>query len=88
MVANPLHYIIGGFLFLVLYATPLLRLFPHLRWGIKIFFIYNDELKRLSNEYGEKARGTVSLKQIHDDLGASAKTNSTAGSGGTIDITV
>ena len=50
--------------------------------------IYNDELKRLSNEYGEKARGTVSLKQIHDDLGASAKTNSTAGSGGTIDITV
>ncbi|MCI6998422.1 MAG: hypothetical protein MR936_17015, partial [Eubacterium sp.] len=41
VVANPLHYIIGGFLFLVLYATPLLRLFPHLRWGIKIFFIYS-----------------------------------------------
>ena len=50
--------------------------------------IYNDELKRLTKEYGEKAKGTVSLKQIHDDLGTSAKNNSTAGAGGTIDITV
>ena len=50
--------------------------------------IYNDELKRLTKEYGEKAKGTVSLKQIHDDLGASAKANSTTGAGGTIDITV
>lgn len=49
---------------------------------------YNDELKRLTKEYGEKTKGTVSLKQIHDDLGASAKANSTTGAGGTIDITV
>ena len=48
VVANPLHYIIGGFLFLVLYATPLLRLFPHLRWGIKIFFIQTHEQKTVS----------------------------------------
>ena len=51
--------------------------------------IYNDELKRLSNEYGEKAKGNISYKQIMSDIessGASPKVDSP--SGGTIDITV
>lgn len=35
----------------------------------KFTSIYNDELKRLSDKYGEKSMGKVSLKQIHDDIG-------------------
>ena len=37
--------------------------------GRQFTAIYNDELKRLSSKYGEKAKGTVSLKQIHEDIG-------------------
>ena len=35
----------------------------------QFYSIYNDELKRLNNEYGENARGTVSMNQISKDLG-------------------
>ena len=35
----------------------------------KFTSIYNDELKRLSDKYGEKSMGKVSLKQIHEDIG-------------------
>ena len=30
--------------------------------------IFNDEFKRLKSEYGENAKGNISMKQIHDDL--------------------
>lgn len=34
----------------------------------KFTSIYNDELKRLSTEYGEKSKGMISLKTIKEDL--------------------
>ncbi|MDE5873147.1 MAG: hypothetical protein K2H07_04470, partial [Lachnospiraceae bacterium] len=50
--------------------------------------IYNDELARLKKEYGEQARGTISLQQIQSDLATGAKTASAAGSGSMVDYTV
>lgn len=41
--------------------------------------IYNDELKRLSNEYGEKSKGMISLKTIEDDLGKKCKKQNDVG---------
>lgn len=35
----------------------------------QFYSIYNDELKRLNDEYGENARGKTSMKQITQDLG-------------------
>ena len=39
--------------------------------------IYNDELKRLSERYGEKQYGNVSLNQIHNDMGTKKDSGST-----------
>ncbi len=50
--------------------------------------IYNDELARLKNEYGEQARGTVSFQQIQSDLTTGVKVASAAGSGSMVDYTV
>ena len=47
--------------------------------------IYNDELKRLSEQYGEKQYGNASLNQIHNDMG----TKKDNGSSGTyVDYTI
>ena len=35
----------------------------------QFYSIYNDELKRLNDEYGENARGKISVKQIAQDSG-------------------
>jgi len=35
----------------------------------QFYSIYNDELNKLNNEYGENARGSISLNQIEQDLG-------------------
>ncbi len=55
----------------------------------QFYSIYNDELKKLNNKYGEKARGTVSMKQIEQDLGVSKGSNANqTGLGGTVDYSV
>ena len=41
--------------------------------------IYNDELKRLSKEYGEKAKGMISLSTIEKDLGRNSNQQSNVG---------
>ncbi len=35
----------------------------------QFYSIYNDELKRLNNEYGENARGMISMEKMSNDLG-------------------
>lgn len=35
----------------------------------QFYSIFNDELKRLNDEYGENARGKISMKQIAQDSG-------------------
>lgn len=47
--------------------------------------IYNEENARLRKEYGENAKGTVSLQQIHADLNIKENTPSPDGVGGVID---
>lgn len=48
--------------------------------------IYNDELARLSKEYGQK--GSVSYQQIQSDLSASAKSVDEKGIGSAVDYTI
>lgn len=48
--------------------------------------IYNDEIARLKKEYGENAKGTISYRQIQNDLSNSGK--STSATGNTVDYSV
>ncbi len=43
----------------------------------KFTAIYNDELKRLTDEYGEQNKGKISLKQISQDMGGPTGDNNT-----------
>lgn len=55
----------------------------------QFYSIYNDELKKLNDSYGENARGTVSLKQIAQDFGSPKGTNTVQnGVGETVDYSV
>lgn len=55
----------------------------------QFYSIYNDELNRLNNVYGESARGIVSMKQISQDLGAQKGTNIVQnGIGETVDYSI
>lgn len=50
--------------------------------------IYNDELKRLKEEYGQNAKGNVPYQQIQSDLAVGMETAFGANVGGTVDYTV
>lgn len=49
---------------------------------------YNDELKRLSNKYGENAKGNISYKQIMNDLGRDRSSVTDSLKTGSIDIMI
>lgn len=55
----------------------------------QFYSIYNDELKRLNDKYGENARGTVSMNQIAKDFGEQKGNDIThTGIGETVDYSV
>ncbi|MDO5157122.1 MAG: hypothetical protein Q4D51_14290 [Eubacteriales bacterium] len=49
---------------------------------------YNDELKRLTNKYGEKSKGNISYKQIMNDLGRDRSSVTDSLKTGSIDIMI
>ena len=50
--------------------------------------IYNDELARLKEEYGEKAKGNVSYSKIKVDISAERSKEKNNNEGNTIDLQV
>ncbi len=55
----------------------------------QFYSIYNDELKKLNDKYGENARGKVSMNQISKDLGNQKGTSVVQnGIGETVDYSV
>ncbi len=55
----------------------------------QFYSIYNDELKKLNDMYGENARGTVSMKQIAQDLDGQKGTNTAqTGVGENVDYSI
>jgi len=50
--------------------------------------IYNDELARLKEEYGEKAKGNVSYSQIKADISAEESKEKNNNEGNTIDLQI
>ena len=50
--------------------------------------IYNDELARLKEEYGEKAKGNVSYSKIKVDISAERSKEKNNNEGNTIDLQI
>ena len=50
--------------------------------------IYNDELARLKEEYGEKAKGNVSYSKIKVDISAEESKEKNNNEGNTIDLQI
>ena len=50
--------------------------------------IYNDELARLKEEYGEKAKGNVSYSKIKADISAEESKEKNNNEGNTIDLQI
>ena len=50
--------------------------------------IYNDELARLKEEYGEKAKGNVSYSKIKADISAEGSKEKNNNEGNTIDLQI
>lgn len=50
--------------------------------------IYNDELARLKEEYGEKAKGNVSYSKIKADISAERSKEKNNNEGNTIDLQI
>ena len=50
--------------------------------------IYNDELARLKEEYGEKAKGNVSYSKIKADIPAERSKEKNNNEGNTIDLQI
>ena len=50
--------------------------------------IYNDELARLKEEYGEKAKGNVSYSKIKADISAEFSKGMSNNEGNTIDYSI
>ena len=50
--------------------------------------IYNDELARLKEEYGEKAKGNVSYSKIKADISAESSKGMSINAGNTIDYSI
>lgn len=50
--------------------------------------IYNDELARLKEEYGEKAKGNVSYSKIKADISAERSKEKNNNEGNTIDLKI
>ena len=50
--------------------------------------IYNDELARLKEEYGEKAKGNVSYSKIKVDISAERSKEKNTNEGNTIDLQI
>ena len=51
-------------------------------------YIYNDELARLKEEYGEKAKGNVSYSKIKVDISAERSKEKNNNEGNTIDLQI
>ena len=56
--------------------------------GILYTSIYNDELARLKEEYGEKAKGNVSYSKIKVDISAERSKEKNNNEGNTIDLQI
>ncbi len=56
----------------------------------QFYSIYNDELKKLNDKYGEQNKGKISLKQISQDMGGPTGDNNTLqkGIGNSIDYSI
>ena len=57
-------------------------------FSVCITSIYNDELARLKEEYGEKAKGNVSYSKIKADISAERSKEKNNNEGNTIDLQI